>query len=121
MFYAGCQLLDAGTSLFRSAEPALEQLRFVAQNFPRGTYADDALYRLGRYYAPYRGYRYRRFDIGLYIGAAFFGSRYWLDDPWRYRLPAAYGPYRWIRYYDDVLLIDTRDGYVVDVIHDFFY
>lgn len=31
------------------------------------------------------------------------------------------GPVRWIRYYDDVLLIDTRDGYVVDVIYDFFY
>ncbi|MEO1170295.1 MAG: RcnB family protein [Pseudomonadota bacterium] len=76
---------------------------------------------MGRYYAPHRGYRYRRFNVGLYIGAAFFGSRYWLDDPWRYRLPAAYGPYRWVRYFDDVLLIDTRDGYVVDVIHDFFW
>lgn len=79
------------------------------------------IYRSGRYYAPYRGYRYRRFDVGLYIDAAFFGSRYWLNDPWRYRLPAAYDPYRWVRYFDDVLLIDTRDGYVVDVIHDFFW
>ena len=49
-FVAGTRLLDRGASLFRSDEPALEMLRFVAQNFPRGTYADDALYRLGRYY-----------------------------------------------------------------------
>jgi hypothetical protein len=28
---------------------------------------------------------------------------------------------RWIRYYDDALLVDIRDGYVVDVIHDFFW
>ena len=50
VFYAGVTLLDRGASLFRSDEPALEMLRFVAQNFPRGSYADDALYRLGRYY-----------------------------------------------------------------------
>jgi len=50
-----------------------------------------------------------------------FGSSYWLDDPWSYRLPPAYGPYRWVRYYDDVILVDVRTGYVVDVIHDFFW
>ena len=37
-----------------------------------------------------------------------------------YRLPPADGPYRWVRYYGDVLLVDVRNGYVVDVIHDFF-
>ena len=80
------------------------------------------IYRPGwRYHAPYRGHRYSRHNIGIHIGTGFYGSRYWLNDPWRYRLPAAYGPYRWIRYFDDVLLIDTRDGYVVDVIHDFFW
>lgn len=81
------------------------------------------IYRPGRYYAPYgyRNYGYSRFSIGLYLGSAFYGSSYWLDDPYRYRLPAAYGPYRWVRYYDDVLLVDIRNGYVVDVIYDFFY
>ena len=78
-------------------------------------------YNIGRYYAPYRGYNYRRFSIGLNIGSAFFGSRYWINDPWQYRLPPAYGGYRWIRYYDDVLLVDTRTGYIEDVIYDFFY
>lgn len=81
------------------------------------------IYRPGRYYAPYgyRHYGYNRFSIGLYLGSAFYASDYWLDDPYRYRLPPAYGPYRWVRYYDDVLLVDVRNGYVVDVIYDFFY
>jgi hypothetical protein len=36
-------------------------------------------------------------------------------------LPPAYGPYRWVRYYDDVLLVDIRSGYVVDMINNFFW
>jgi hypothetical protein len=78
-------------------------------------------YRPGRYYAPYRDGNYRRISIGLALGAAFFGPRYWINDPWQYRLPAAYGSYRWVRYYDDVLLVDIRNGHVVDVIRDFFW
>lgn len=79
-------------------------------------------YHLPRYYAPRGyGYGYNRFSIGVTIGSAFFGSGYWINDPWMYRLPPAYGDYRWVRYYDDVLLVDLRTGYVVDVIYDFFY
>lgn len=79
------------------------------------------IYRLGRYYAPYRGYSYSRISIGFYLDSLFFGSRYWINDPWQYRLPAVYGPYRWVRYYDDVLLVDIYSGEVVDVIYDFFW
>ncbi|QDK32389.1 hypothetical protein DM450_06240 [Sphingomonas sp. IC081] len=55
------------------------------------------------------------------MSSMFYGSSYWLDDPWMYRLPPVYGPYRWVRYYDDVLLVDTYTGEVVDVIYDFFW
>lgn len=78
-------------------------------------------YRLGRYYAPYRNHRYSRIHIGFFLGSGFYGSRYWINDPYYYRLPLAYGPYRWVRYYDDVLLIDIRNGRVVDVIVNFFW
>jgi Nickel/cobalt transporter regulator len=78
-------------------------------------------YSPGRYYSPYRGRSYSRLNIGLYLGSGYYGSRYWINDPWQYRLPAAYGPYRWVRYYDDVILIDIRNGRVVDVIYDFFW
>ena len=74
-----------------------------------------------RYYNPYRGYGYTRFSIGFTLGSLFYGQRYWINDPWYYRLPPAYGDYRWIRYYDDALLVDVYTGRVVDVIYDFFW
>ena len=80
-----------------------------------------SLFSIGRYYAPYRNYSYRRPIIGLFLDNGFYGNRYWINDPWQYRLPEVYGPYRWVRYYDDVLLVDIYTGEVVDVIHDFFW
>ncbi|QOT73234.1 RcnB family protein [Sphingobium fuliginis] len=86
----------------------------------RSRYGDR--YRIGRYYAP-RGwnYGYSRFSIGIFLNSLLYSNSYWIDDPYSYRLPPAYGSLRWIRYYDDALLVDIRDGYVVDVIHDFFW
>ncbi|EQB13887.1 RcnB family protein, partial [Novosphingobium lindaniclasticum] len=80
-----------------------------------------SIYRIGGYYAPYRDYSYRRLSIGFSLGSLFYGSNYWINDPWQYRLPPVYGAYRWVRYYDDVLLVDTYSGEVVDVIYDFFW
>lgn len=79
------------------------------------------LFRWGYYHPPYRSYSYRRLSIGFYLDSLFFGSDYWINDPWQYRLPDAYGPYRWIRYYDDALLVDIYSGEVVDVIYSFFW
>ena len=80
----------------------------------------SSLFRLGRYYDPY-GWGYRRFSIGFSLWPSYYGSSFWLNDPWQYRLPPAYGPYRWVRYYDDALLVNIYTGQVVDVIHDFFW
>jgi hypothetical protein len=77
-------------------------------------------YHLGRYYDPF-GYGYRRFSIGFNLYPSYYGSNYWLNDPWQYRLPPAYGPYRWVRYYNDALLVDIYSGEVVDVIYGFFW
>lgn len=79
------------------------------------------IYRMGPYYAPYHGYSYRRLSIGFFMDSMFFSSRYWINDPGYYRLPPAYGGYRWVRYYDDALLVDIYSGEVVDVIHNFFW
>ena len=80
----------------------------------------QSLYRLGRYYDPY-GWNYRRFSIGFNLWPSYYGSNNWLNDPWRYRLPPAHGPYRWVRYYDDALLVNTYTGQVADVIYNFFW
>jgi Ni/Co efflux regulator RcnB len=81
---------------------------------------DRSRFRLGFYYDPF-GWNYRRWNLGWSIPSRFYSSRYWINDPFHYRLPPAYGPYRWVRYWDDALLVDLRTGRVVDVIHNFFW
>ncbi len=81
---------------------------------------NSSIFRSGSYYDPY-GYGYRRFSIGFNLFPSYYQSSYWLNDPWRYRLPPAYGPYRWVRYYDDALLVNIYSGQVVDVIYSFFW
>ena len=79
-----------------------------------------SIFRIGFYYDPF-GYSYNRFNIGSFLYPSYYRSNYWINDPWQYRLPPAYGPYRWVRYHNDALLIDTWSGEVVDVIYGFFW
>jgi hypothetical protein len=79
-----------------------------------------SIFHLGFYYDPF-GWNYRNWSIGSFLYPSYYGSRYWLNDPWQYRLPPAYGPYRWIRYWDDALLVNIYTGEVVDVMHNFFW
>lgn len=84
--------------------------------------ADRSRYHLPRYYAPGGWDRgYRRFSIGVTLSSVLFGQNYWIDDAYDYRLPPAYGPYRWVRYYNDALLVDIRYGTVVDTVYDIFW
>ncbi|HEY6816382.1 MAG TPA: RcnB family protein [Croceibacterium sp.] len=83
--------------------------------------SNRTVYRVGAYSAPYRYYSYRRYGVGTTMGSLFYGSSYWIVNPWQYRLPDVWGPYRWVRYYDDVLLVDIYTGQVVDVIYNFFW
>jgi Ni/Co efflux regulator RcnB len=77
-----------------------------------------ALYSRGNWRAPFA---YQRFAPGARIAPGFYGQRYWVADPWRYRLPPAGRHQRWVRHYDDVVLIDHRRGRVVDVIRGFYW
>jgi len=72
------------------------------------------------YHAP-RGYRYRSVYAGFFLEPFFYGSSYWLDDPYDYRLPPVEWPLRWVHYYNDALLVDVTTGEVVDVIPNFFF
>ena len=85
-------------------------------------YQNRQAFHLPRYYAPY-GWNggYRRFSVGMMLSSMLFAQDYWIDDPYAYRLPAVDGPYRWVRYYNDALLVDIYSGQVVDVIHDIFW
>ena len=77
-----------------------------------------ALYARGNWRAPFR---YHQFRTGYRIAPSYFGQRYWINDPWRYRLPAARANTRWVRHYNDVLLVDYRRGIVLDVIRGFYF
>jgi len=83
--------------------------------------ANRRLFNVGRYYSPFGAYGYNRFSIGLRLGSPFYSDRYWISDPWQFRLPPAYAGTRWVRYYDDVILVDLYSGQVLDVIHNFFW
>jgi hypothetical protein len=80
----------------------------------------QSIFRLGAYYDPF-GWSYRRWSTGSFLYPSYYGSSFWLNDPWQYRLPPAYGPYRWVRYWDDALLVNIYTGEVVDVMHGFFW
>jgi hypothetical protein len=79
-------------------------------------------YRLPRYYAP-GGWSggYRRFGVGFALSDILYDQSYWIQDPYTYRLPEAYGPYQWVRYYNDALLVDLDSGRVVDTVYDIFW
>ena len=79
-----------------------------------------AVYTLPRYYAP-RGHVYRPVRVGVSLNPVFYGQRYWIADPYRYRLPRPAANQRWIRYGNDVVLINARNGRVIQVINGFFY
>lgn len=108
----------------RNARQELREDRFDrdrrwGRNDWRG-YRDNnrGLYARGNWQAPFR---YNNFRVGGRIGPAYYGSRYYLADPWRYRLPPAPGYARWVRHYNDVILVDTRRGIVLDVNRGFFF
>lgn len=77
-----------------------------------------ALYAGGNWRAPFG---YNSFRPGVRIGAPYYAQRYWIADPYRYRLPRAAVNQRWVRHYNDLLLVDTRRGFVIDVLRGFYY
>jgi Ni/Co efflux regulator RcnB len=77
-------------------------------------------FHLGIYYDPF-GWGYQPFSIGYRLWPNYYSRNYWINDPWEYRLPYAPPGTRWIRYYNDALLVDMYTGEVVDVIQNFFW
>ena len=78
----------------------------------------SSVYRRGNWHAPFR---YERIAIGRRLPPAYYGRPFVIVNPGTYRLPPAYGTQRWVRHYDDVLLIDIRTGIVRDVIRSFYW
>jgi hypothetical protein len=89
-------------------------------DWQRFRFSNRGAFHLGPYYAPYRGYGYNRLEIGIVLDSLFYNRNYWID-PGYYDLPPAPPGAEWVRYYNDVVLVDMYSGEVLDVIPDFFW
>lgn len=70
------------------------------------------------YVAPYHDWSYRPVTVGYTLRPAFWGDRYLVSDYDRYQLGRPRMNQRWIRYGDDLLLVNVRNGRVLQVIRD---
>jgi Ni/Co efflux regulator RcnB len=70
------------------------------------------------YIAPYRGWRYRAVTPGFRLRPGFYGSRYLISNYGHYRLRAPSVNQRWVRYGNDLLLVNIRNGRVIQVIRN---
>lgn len=76
------------------------------------------MYRRGNWKAPFA---YQRFGNGVQLRPVYYAPRYYIASPNRYRLHGATGAYRWVRHYDDALLVNIRTGRVAQVHRGFFW
>ncbi|PHQ58800.1 MAG: hypothetical protein COC10_13800 [Sphingobium sp.] len=76
------------------------------------------VYRRGNWRAPFR---YTAWNSGAQLRPVYYSSRYYITDPYRYRLPRPGANLRWVRHYNDVLLVNVRTGRVVQVHRGFFW
>ncbi len=67
------------------------------------------------YVAPYNNWRYRAVTPGYRLQPGFFAPRYTIANPLQYRLPVARRNQRWIRYGNDLVLVNVRNGRVIEV------
>ncbi len=79
--------------------------------------SNPRLYSRGRWNAPFQ---YNRFNVGVRLAPRYYGQRYVIADPYRYRLARPYAGTRWVRHYDDVLLVNVRTGRVLQVNRGFY-
>jgi Ni/Co efflux regulator RcnB len=76
------------------------------------------VYRGGNWRAPFR---YSQWNVGAQLRPSYYSSRYYITDPYRYRLRAPGRDLRWVRHYNDVLLVNVRTGRVMEVNRGFFW
>lgn len=77
-------------------------------------------YRRPAYVGP-RGYAYRPVNVGYRFQPEYYGNRYWVNNYSAYRLPAPARGARWVRYGNDVALVNMRTGRVIQVYNQFFW
>lgn len=122
--FATLAILPA-TAMAQPGRPPAHEMRRdhhdARQNYDRRDDSRRAVHEYNRA-NPWRAapFRYHRFDVGARIRPAYFASPYVVRDYQRFRWSRPGANQRWIRHYDDALLVNTRTGRVVKVIHNAF-
>jgi Ni/Co efflux regulator RcnB len=65
-------------------------------------------------------FKYQKFKAGSSIRPAYFARNYVINDYQRFRWSAPRVNERWVRHYDDALLVNVRSGRVVKVVYNAF-
>jgi len=68
-----------------------------------------------RYQSPYRNWSQSTPAVGSQLRSKFYGTRYVISNPEHYQLATVASDQRWIRYGDDILLVNVRNGRVEGV------
>jgi Ni/Co efflux regulator RcnB len=66
-------------------------------------------------------FRYQQFRPGVRIQPSYFGQRYVVNNYRNYRLPNPGARQVWVRHYNDMLLVNQRNGTVIRVIPNFYW
>jgi Ni/Co efflux regulator RcnB len=77
--------------------------------------------RRSQYVAPYRDWRYSAVRPGYQLRSGFYSPRYVIVNPGQYRLRPGARNQRWIRYGNDLLLVNVRNGRVLQVVRNRYY
>jgi Ni/Co efflux regulator RcnB len=83
---------------------ARQELREDRNDYARKTYV-----------APYSEWTYSSVEPGTKLRSRFYGSRYTVSHPDSYQLTAAKRNQRWVRYGNDLVLVNVRNGRVIEV------
>ncbi len=73
--------------------------------------------RRSNYVSPYRDWRYTAVSPGFQLRSGFYTSRYYVN-PVHYRLRAGARNQQWVRYGNDLVLVNVRNGRVIQVVRN---
>lgn len=102
----------------RDLREAKQELREDRQDWRSYKQRNRNAFRGTRFNAPFR---YRTFNSGVNIGASYYAPRYRVGNYASYRLPNPGRFQTYVRHYNDVLLVNTRTGRVVQVYRGFYW
>ena len=97
---------------------AKQELREDRQDWRGYKQQNRNAFRGSRFNAPFR---YRTFNSGVSISASYYSPRYRVTNYANYRLPQPGRYQTYVRHYNDVLLVNTRTGRVVQAYRGFYW